>query len=256
MAVIFAPANFKGLSWLSVREAVEVISHALGVGPAAAQATLKEACASGDIWSRYSRNRKRAFISFRIIPSDWWLENLDGIKFGFGAIHDLSFEDFTDNVAHIQINEDDLRRWLAERIHHERMLEEHDSLALSLEKLLDASRTRIRRFEKSRAPALSTSATIVLPVNDATSLTKRQLRPAPDPIIHQTISEAYNIAEKSGLKPPNVKEIAIPVQKMLRDKGYQASGRRIQELAQNGMHNGRRRKPGATMASEKRHQHR
>jgi hypothetical protein len=86
--------------------------------------------------------------------------------------------------------------------------------------------------------------------------TKREPRPAPDSMIHKTISEAYNEAEKRGSKPPNVKEIVAPVQTMLRDKGYQASGRHIQGLAQNGMHKNRRRKPGATVASEKRQQHR
>jgi hypothetical protein len=92
--------------------------------------------------------------------------------------------------------------------------------------------------------------------SDASREMEREPRSASDSMIHKIISASYDEAEKQGLKPPNVKEIVAPVQTMLRDKGYQASGRRIQELAQNGMHNGRRRKPGATVASEKRHQHR
>jgi hypothetical protein len=83
-----------------------------------------------------------------------------------------------------------------------------------------------------------------------------EMRPASDSIIHKTISEVYNDSDRRGLKPPNVKELVKPVQTILRDNGYQSSGRHIQELAQNGRHKSRRRKPGATVASEKRQQHR
>jgi hypothetical protein len=85
---------------------------------------------------------------------------------------------------------------------------------------------------------------------------KRELRPAPDSMIHKAISEVYDEAEKCALKPPNVKEIVAPVQTMLLDKGYEASGRHIQELAEHRMHKSRRRKPGTTVASEKRRPHR
>lgn len=84
------------------------------------------------------------------------------------------------------------------------------------------------------------------------SVREPEMRPASDSIIHKTISEVYNESDKSGLKPPNVKELVAPVQTMLRDKGYQASGRHIQELAQDARHKRRRRKPGATVASETR----
>jgi hypothetical protein len=78
------------------------------------------------------------------------------------------------------------------------------------------------------------------------------LKPAPDPEIHEAITKAYDSAKKAGEKPPNVKQIAAPVQAILRNAGYQASGNRIQQLASDARHDGRRRKPGKTVASEKR----
>lgn len=81
------------------------------------------------------------------------------------------------------------------------------------------------------------------------------LKPAPDPEIHKAITNAYDSANETGQKPPNLKEIAAPVQAILRNSGYRASGNRIQQLAGDARHNRRRREPGKTVASEKR-QHR
>jgi hypothetical protein len=53
-----------------------------------------------------------------------------------------------------------------------------------------------------------------------------------------------------------VKEIIAPVQLRLNAKGYEASGRRIQRLADANKHKNRRRRPGITMKSEKRWQRR
>jgi hypothetical protein len=76
-------------------------------------------------------------------------------------------------------------------------------------------------------------------------------RSAPDAEIHKAIKEAYDGAEAIGDKPPNLKEIIRPVQDLLQKNRYEASGRRIQALASDPQHDGRRRKPGVTVASEK-----
>jgi hypothetical protein len=85
---------------------------------------------------------------------------------------------------------------------------------------------------------------------------KRELRSAPDPVIHKAISGVYDEAERAAQKPPNVKEIVVPVQKSLSDQGYEASGRRIQQLADADKYRSRRRRPGATMKSERRREQR
>jgi hypothetical protein len=56
---------------------------------------------------------------------------------------------------------------------------------------------------------------------------------------------------KKGLKPPNLKEIVAPVQSRLRVQGLHASGRQIQKVADVDKYKNRRRKPGVTVASEK-----
>jgi hypothetical protein len=78
-----------------------------------------------------------------------------------------------------------------------------------------------------------------------------ELRPASRESIDKMIRKEYDRAEKSGDKPPNVKEIIKPVQESLREEGLYASGSSIQDLAGKKYKN-RRRKPGATLASERR----
>jgi hypothetical protein len=78
------------------------------------------------------------------------------------------------------------------------------------------------------------------------------LRPAPAAEIHKMISAVYDGAEAAGEKPPNLVQIIQPVQDLLRKKRYRASGKLIQELAQDAQHAARRRKPRLTVASEKR----
>jgi hypothetical protein len=89
---------------------------------------------------------------------------------------------------------------------------------------------------------------------DGSRALQSKLRPAPDSRIHKTICEVYDDAERAGLKPPNLKEIVAPVQNKLSAKGYVATGRRIQQLAESDAYKCRRRKPGVTVASEKRRQ--
>ena len=82
--------------------------------------------------------------------------------------------------------------------------------------------------------------------------TEDQLRPANDHTVHEAITAVYDRAQADKEKPPNVKEIVIPVQAELRALSYYQSGRQIQKLAEAPQHKTRRRLPGATVASEKR----
>jgi hypothetical protein len=81
-----------------------------------------------------------------------------------------------------------------------------------------------------------------------------ELRQAPESVIHETIKEAYDRAERDKQKPPNVNQIGAPVQNLLRGRGYTASKRRIKELAADQQHAARRRKAGPTVAHENRKQ--
>jgi hypothetical protein len=83
-----------------------------------------------------------------------------------------------------------------------------------------------------------------------------ELRKAPEAVIHGTIREVYDDAERAHQKPPNVIEIIKLVKGKLHDKGFKASGRHIRQLADDKEHQKRRRKPGATVASEKHRQDR
>jgi hypothetical protein len=74
---------------------------------------------------------------------------------------------------------------------------------------------------------------------------------APLKLIDTAISAVYDEAEKAGTKPPNLKEIGAAVNKKLCTDGYEASDRRIQEIASVEKHAKRRRKPGKTVLSEK-----
>jgi hypothetical protein len=82
--------------------------------------------------------------------------------------------------------------------------------------------------------------------------TSEELRRARDPQIDAAITAVYDKAEKTGAKPPNIRELPEPVQKELREKGRAASGMQIMRLADDEKHRRRRRKPGKTLASEKR----
>jgi hypothetical protein len=73
-------------------------------------------------------------------------------------------------------------------------------------------------------------------------------------MINKAIGHVYDSASKSGQKAPNVKEIIEPVQEILKRQGSEASGLQIQELAGQDQYKERRRKPGATVASETRRQ--
>ena len=54
----------------------------------------------------------------------------------------------------------------------------------------------------------------------------------------------YDLARSNKQKPPNIKEIIEPVQNALRCKGFDTSGKHIQELAGAEEFKKQRRKPG------------
>jgi hypothetical protein len=79
-----------------------------------------------------------------------------------------------------------------------------------------------------------------------------QLKPsASTAMINEEIESEYDAAEAAGRKPPNIKELAAPVQLLLEQKGFSASKRRIQLLGEAEKFKRRRRPPGKTVKSER-----
>jgi hypothetical protein len=85
-------------------------------------------------------------------------------------------------------------------------------------------------------------------IDDIDASSKR-LRHATDSRIDAAIRTVYDKAEHEKHKPPNIKEIVKPTQEILKETGYYASGVQIQRIA--GNHADRRRRPGKTIASER-----
>jgi hypothetical protein len=72
-----------------------------------------------------------------------------------------------------------------------------------------------------------------------------ELRKAADAKIHETISAIYDYAAAQGMKPPDLHDIAKHVLPRLNREGLTATGVRIQTLAGDKFHEGRRRAIGA-----------
>lgn len=85
-----------------------------------------------------------------------------------------------------------------------------------------------------------------------TVVTSQALRPASQMHISEAVAAAYDEAVSAGRNPPNIVKLVAPVQTILNAAGLRASGKAIQEVA--GAHEfaQRRRKPGATLKSERR----
>jgi hypothetical protein len=108
--------------------------------------------------------------------------------------------------------------------------------------------TKSRSHSDQNDPAIA-------PNSLAAALEDGGVRPLPTPsnaMIDEAISDSYSESERARQKPPNIKEIVSLVQAKLAAKGYTASGRRIQSLAEADKYKKRRRKPGCTLANEKR----
>jgi hypothetical protein len=87
------------------------------------------------------------------------------------------------------------------------------------------------------------------PSNAATS---PQLKLTSKQMIKSAIRRVYDIAEREGKKPPNIKEVPKPVQAQLQARGHYASATQIKEIADSPEFKNRRRPPGKTVSSEKR----
>ena len=79
-----------------------------------------------------------------------------------------------------------------------------------------------------------------------------KLRPAGDRVIADEIRHVYEKARIKGTKPPNINEVAEPVQARLREIGQTASAAKIRLIAEYPEFKNRRRPPGKTVWSEKR----
>jgi hypothetical protein len=84
--------------------------------------------------------------------------------------------------------------------------------------------------------------------DDATSL---NLKPASERTIKDEIQRVYDIADKEGSKPPNIKEVAKPVQARLQEIRQRATAAQIQKIADRPEFKKRRNPPGKTLKSEK-----
>jgi hypothetical protein len=118
-----------------------------------------------------------------------------------------------------------------------------ESILLSKEAVLDFARRH-----KLRPPSWWSDAT---KRETQPSRSQVELKPAPDRIVIEEIRRAYDAAEDAGRKPPNIRELPATVQPFLQQKGFSASGRRIQQLGDDEEFKRRRRPPGKTVASER-----
>jgi hypothetical protein len=82
--------------------------------------------------------------------------------------------------------------------------------------------------------------------------TSDDFRPATDDKIDDAITAVYDEAARIGSKPPNIKELPKLVSAKLDAIGFVASGALIMKIGDRPAHKKRRRKPGKTIASEKR----
>ena len=78
------------------------------------------------------------------------------------------------------------------------------------------------------------------------------LRRAPDATIEQAIEDVYNEAEAANKKPPNIKELSIPVLLLLKNQGYETSKSRIMKAGEKPDFQRRRWKQGKTLKNEQR----
>jgi len=77
-------------------------------------------------------------------------------------------------------------------------------------------------------------------------------RRAPDAAIEQAIEKVYKEAEAANNKPPNIKELPIPVLQLLKNQGYETSKSRIMKAGEKPDFQRRRRLPGKTLKNEQR----
>src|SRR5262249_8695830 len=104
--------------------------------------------------------------------------------------------------------------------------------------------------EAEKLPSFGTSGTRPAPDEETTKKLATKL--ASKERIKEAIDTIYSVAEKSGVKPPNIKELPPQVRNYLASSGYTASARQIQDLGSLQEFKLRRRPPGKTLKSERR----
>jgi hypothetical protein len=227
-------AEARKAEWVNVSDAVVLIQHELDVTQFDAQESLIIACASREVWFRFEHSNGSE-INFAFLDPRWWQPRLGGLVIQGGASQQTFLEVTASELAYFFINVEQLLAWLTKRgwpakrggIEWNYLTGDYISKSWHVEP------------PNRRAPTTE---------HDRSD----DLQMAPASMIDTEINDAYSAAERAGQKPPNIKEIAKVVQDRLREKGYQASVPKIQELADAEKHKKRRRKPGATVASEKR----
>jgi hypothetical protein len=88
------------------------------------------------------------------------------------------------------------------------------------------------------------------PVGQPSRSPVKSLKQAPRAIVVEAIKSAYDAADAAGRKPPNIKELPAAVRPLLEKKGFETSGRNIQQLGEAEEFKCRRRPPGKTVSSE------
>ena len=76
----------------------------------------------------------------------------------------------------------------------------------------------------------------------------KELKPAPAKVIRKAIRDVYDRATALDEKPPNIKELVIPVGKELEARAYKANRDTIQNIGNEPEFAGRRLKPGKRRA--------
>jgi hypothetical protein len=231
-------AEARKAKWVNPSDAVVLIKHELDVTQFDAEETIIIACASREVWSRFVHpNGSEVLLGF--LDPRWWQSKLGGLLIQGGASPQTFLEVTANELAYFFIDVEALLAWLTKRG-------------------WPAKRGQIEwnYITGDYIPKHSGFTELVgreaKPPNPGAQDRNDELRMAPPSMINTEIGDAYSAAERASQKPPNIKEIAKMVKLSLREKGYQASVPKIQELASAPKHKKRRRKPGATVASEKR----
>jgi hypothetical protein len=223
---------------LSVGDTIKLLQHELGVDQFDAREALIRACASGEVWySIVLPNRSE--LNGHFIDPRWWEPNLGGILFYRDSAKHREI-DLTESPVFIDV--ESILSWVAKKgwLAKRGQIEWYPGIG-------DFGSKRDGGNDGNRDKLFN------LPESNTE---ERPPRVASKSTIDKAIGQAYAEAGLMGEKPPNIKEIVPLVQRKLSAKGYQASGRQIQMLAEAGKYKHQRRKPGRTAAREKRCQSR
>ena len=189
---------------LLLHEAMAFVVERCDCDPAEARAALLRACREGIIPAR-----GRATVS--------WPGRPEGMPPDF-CVADIHADDW-----HMEVD------W------------EHDSLGGY--RSVTVERCNVEQW-LSDQPAHSEAPDFSAAPSAPTLPAPAPMKCAPDACTRRTILEVYGHAQRHGMKPPNLKEIARPVQEILRREGYHAFAKRVETIAGEPSLSGWRRKSG------------